>query len=195
MARTKSTEFDDIKGHILACATKLFAKKGFSNTNIIEIGQACKASKSRMYHYFPSKDSMLEELLRTYVDELLVIVSEIASRSGDPKEIFEIYIHTHLEYYFKHSECHSVLIEDADHLSTVARKELKNAEMKLVSFLTKILQRLNAERYGDRDVTYSHAMLIYGMLNWTYTWYKPSDRMSLDKLSREATNLCLKGIL
>jgi AcrR family transcriptional regulator len=195
MARTKSNEFDSIKEHILVCATRLFAKKGFSNTNIIEIGQACQASKSRMYHYFPSKDSMLEEMLHTHVQELLQIVSEIADRKGDPKEIFEVFIRTHLEYYFEHSERHSVLIQDADHLTPDARKALKAGERKLVEYLISILQKLNVQRYGDRDVTISHAMLIYGMLNWTYTWYKPSERMSFEKLAKEATELCLKGIL
>lgn len=195
MARTKSNEFDSIKEHILVCATRLFATKGFSNTNIIEIGQACQASKSRMYHYFPSKDSMLEEMLHTHVQELLQIVSEVTNRQGDPKETFEVFIRTHLEYYFEHSERHSVMIQDADNLTTDARKELKTAELKLVECLTSILQKLNAVRYGDRDVTFSHAMLIYGMLNWTYTWYKPSDRMSFEKLASEATNLCLNGIL
>ncbi|HBI83757.1 TetR/AcrR family transcriptional regulator [Orrella sp. NBD-18] len=195
MARTKSNEFDSIKDHILICATGLFAKKGFSNTNIIEIGQACQASKSRMYHYFPSKDSMLEEMLHTHVQELLQLVSALTERQGDPKETFEVFIRTHLEYYFEHSERHSVMIQDADNLTPDARKELKSAELKLVECLTSILQKLNAKRFSDRDVTFSNAMLIYGMLNWTYTWYKPSDRMSFEKLAAEATSLCLNGIL
>lgn len=195
MARTKSNDFENIKEHILVCATRLFAKKGFSNTNIIEIGQACQASKSRMYHYFPSKDSMLEEMLHTHVEDLLNLVSEIANSKGDPKGIFEVFIRTHLEYYFEHSERHSVMIQDADNLTPQARKALKGAELKLVDCLSGILQKLNADRFYDRDVRFSHAMLIYGMLNWTYTWYKPSDRMSFEKLASEATSLCLNGIL
>lgn len=194
MARTKSEEFDHIKEHILECAMKLFASKGFANTNIIEIGKACKASKSRMYHYFPSKESILETMLRSHVEELLAIVSEIASKDEDPAHVFELYIRTHLEYYYQNSERHSVLIQDADHLSPKARKDLKAAEARLVAFLITVLQRLNKERYQERHIAVAHAMLIYGMLNWTYTWYKPSGHLSFETLAREATDLCLNGI-
>ncbi|MGB3287983.1 MAG: TetR/AcrR family transcriptional regulator [Burkholderiaceae bacterium] len=194
MARTKSDEFDHIKDHVLACAMKLFAAKGFANTNIIEIGKACNASKSRMYHYFPSKESMLETMLRSHVDDLLAIVSDIAQKDGNPAEVLELYIREHLEYYYRNSERHSVLIQDADHLSAKARKDLKAAEARLVSFLIAILQRLNKARYSDRHIAVAHAMLIYGMLNWTYTWYKPSGHLSFETLAREATSLCLHGI-
>jgi len=194
MARTKSDEFDYIKEHILECAMKLFAAKGFANTNIIEIGQACNASKSRMYHYFSSKESMLETMLRSHVDELLVMVSDLAEKAGDPEEVLETYIRVHLEYYYRNSERHSVLIRDVDHLSPDARKDLKAAEARLVSFLIAILQRLNKARYSDRPIAVAHAMLIYGMLNWTYTWYKPSGPLSFENFAREATSLCLHGI-
>ncbi|MFA5487953.1 MAG: TetR/AcrR family transcriptional regulator [Candidimonas sp.] len=194
MARTKSEEFDHIKEHILQCATTLFASKGFANSNIIEIGKACNASKSRMYHYFPSKESILETMLRAHVEDLLAVVSDIAEQDDDPALVFERYIRAHLEYYYQNSERHSVLIQDADHLSPKARKDLKAAETRLVTFLIAILQRLNKERYRERNIAVAHAMLIYGMLNWTYTWYKPSGHLSFETLAREATDLCLNGI-
>lgn len=137
---------------------------------------------------------MLETMLRSHVDELLAIVSDIAQKDGDPAEVLELYIREHLEYYYRNSERHSVLIQDADHLSAKARKDLKAAEARLVSFLIAILQRLNKTRYSDRHIAVAHAMLIYGMLNWTYTWYKPSGHLSFETLAREATGLCLHGI-
>ena len=47
MPRPRSENYEDVKDQILDAVATLFAKKGFLNTNIAEIGAACNASKSR----------------------------------------------------------------------------------------------------------------------------------------------------
>lgn len=195
MARTKAENFDDVKEQILTAAARLFADKGFRNTNIIDIGQACNASKSRMYHYFPSKDVMLQEMLETHVSGLVNIAKHVGGAELQPALKFREYLHVHLHYYFEHQDRHKVLIEDSDHLPAEARAFVKRAEHKLVSILAVILAELNADRFKDRQVATSHAMLIYGMLNWTYTWYKPAGKFKLDTLVEQASDLCLHGLL
>lgn len=86
MARTRAENFDDIKATILSSAAQLFAQKGFRNTNIIDIGNACNASKSRMYHYFGSKELMLEAMLLEHVNGLLAIAREITETEADPRK-------------------------------------------------------------------------------------------------------------
>lgn len=195
MARTKSENFDDIKDEILAAAAKLFASKGFRNTNIIDIGQACNASKSRMYHYFPSKEVMLQAMLEAHVTGLLVLAGEIARQRLEPRLKFRQYVLVHLQYYYQYRDQHRVLIEDADHLPEGARGSVNQAEQELVSFLVALLRELNADRFKDKQVATSHAMLIYGMLNWTYTWYKPTGKFNLENLADQASDLCLNGVL
>jgi AcrR family transcriptional regulator len=195
MARTKSENFEDIKDEILTAAAKLFAEKGFRNTNIIDIGQACNASKSRMYHYFPSKESMLQAMLEAHVGGLLVLAREIAQTQAEAQQKFRRYVFVHLQYYYRYRDQHEVLIEDADHLPEGARATVNQAEQQLVGFLIAILRELNAERFKDKQVATTHAMLIYGMLNWTYTWYKPSGKFNLESLADQASALCLNGVL
>ena len=195
MARTKSENFEDIKDEILSAAAKLFAEKGFRNTNIIDIGQACNASKSRMYHYFPSKESMLQAMLEAHVGGLLVRAREIAQTQAEAQQKFRSYVFVHLQYYYRYRDQHEVLIEDADHLPEGARATVNQAEQQLVGFLIAILRELNAERFKDKQVATTHAMLIYGMLNWTYTWYKPSGKFNLESLADQASELCLNGVL
>jgi AcrR family transcriptional regulator len=195
MARTKSENFDDIKDEILAAAAKLFADKGFRNTNIIDIGQACNASKSRMYHYFPSKEAMLQAMLEAHVGGLLVLAREIAETRSEPKLKFRQYVFVHLQYYYQHRDQHEVLIEDADHLPERASATVNQAEQQLVAFLIAILRELNPVRFKDKQVATTHAMLIYGMLNWTYTWYKPTGKFNLENLADQASEMCLHGVL
>ena len=113
MARTKAENFDDVKEEILTAAARLFADNGFRNTNIIDIGKACNASKSSMYHYFPSKEVMLQEMLETHVSGLVELAEQLSKAATTPELKFREYLHLHLHYYFKHRNRHKVLLEDS----------------------------------------------------------------------------------
>lgn len=195
MTRTRSDNFDDIKDAILTAAARLFADKGFRNTNIIDIGQACNASKSRMYHYFSSKEVMLQAMLETHVSQLEALAEKVRLAQLLPQPKFREYVRLHLHYYFENRDRHKVLIEDADHLASDARASVNKAEHRLVNNLVVILAELNPSRFKDKQVATTHAMLIYGMLNWTYTWYKPTGRFGLDELVDQASAMCLNGVL
>ncbi|VVE04816.1 TetR family transcriptional regulator [Pandoraea cepalis] len=195
MARTRAENFDDIKSQILAAAAHLFAEKGFRNTNIIDIGAACNASKSRMYHYFPSKEAMLEAMLLAHVNGLLAIARDITTSKLTPETKLREFILAHLKYYFESRDCHKVLLGDAEYLPEPVREEVRRAEHRLIEQLSALLEELNAAKFASRLDVSAHAMLIYGMLNWTYTWYEPTGKLDLPTLARKASDLCLHGLL
>lgn len=194
MARTRAENFDDIRDAILDAAASLFAGKGFRDTNIIDIGQACGASKSRMYHYFPSKEAMLEEMLVQHVDGLVERARAIAAEDRPPQEALREYLRLHLRYYYERLDRHKVLLEDARCLGADAQQRLRDAELDLMNILAAMLKRLNPTKFGSRHLASAHAMLIYGMLNWTHTWYKPSGKLGLDLMADEAAAFCLHGV-
>lgn len=194
MARPKSLQFDDIRADILAAAARLFAAQGFRNTNIIDIGEACGASKSRMYHYFASKDAMLADMLVHHVASLVEQATPLVQAPGPARDRLRAYLLLHLRHYYEARDCHTVLVEDADHLSPPARAEVRRLEQQLLGLLQQLLHEIDPHRFADRTSASPHAMLIYGMLNWTYTWYRPSGRLSLDALADQATQLCLHGV-
>jgi AcrR family transcriptional regulator len=194
MARNKAENFEEIREAILNSAAKVFAAKGFRNTNIIEIGEACNASKSRMYHYFQSKEAMLEEMLTQHVDGLVELARDVVAGKGEPDQRLRDYIYLHLKYYDAGRDRHTVLIEDYGYLSEAAQEKIREAQQTLMGFLATLLQQVNPEKFSARHLASAHAMLIYGMLNWTYTWYKPSGKLGLDVLAAEASDFCLQGV-
>lgn len=194
MARTRADNFDDIKAEILAAAARVFADKGFRNANIIDIGTACGASKSRMYHYFPSKEAMLSEMLLEHVNGLLTIARGITASKFPPEEKLRKYVLAHLRYYFDMRDRHKVLLTDADYLPEAVLADVRRSEHQLVQQLGTVLKELNPERFKSRLNTSAHAMLIYGMLNWTHTWYEPEGALSLSSLADKAVDMCLHGV-
>ncbi len=52
---------------ILKTAIKLFSRKGYENTSINDIAKAAKISTGLTYHYFTSKQKILEELINQWL--------------------------------------------------------------------------------------------------------------------------------
>jgi AcrR family transcriptional regulator len=61
-ARQRPTRNDAQRQAILVAASLLFVEKGFGGTNINDIADAVGMTRTALYYYFPSKESMLEAL-------------------------------------------------------------------------------------------------------------------------------------
>ena len=53
---------------ILDRSGEIFATKGISATTVREIADACGVYSGTLYHYFPSKEAIVTEIIRVYVD-------------------------------------------------------------------------------------------------------------------------------
>jgi AcrR family transcriptional regulator len=59
---------------ILAAALAVFAEKGFHNATISDITARAGVSRGLITYYFPGKQQLAEELLRRYLDGLMVLL-------------------------------------------------------------------------------------------------------------------------
>ncbi len=53
---------------ILGQAQKLFAERGYSDTSMSDLAEACKVRKATLYHYFKSKEALLFGVIECHVD-------------------------------------------------------------------------------------------------------------------------------
>lgn len=63
MARPKKSEGRDTRREILDAALDLFAVDGYFGTSMRQIARAVGVRESALYHHFPSKEAILEDLL------------------------------------------------------------------------------------------------------------------------------------
>lgn len=54
---------------IIGKARSLFAEKGYAETSMADIAEACKVQKPTLYHYFESKEALLFGILECHVPE------------------------------------------------------------------------------------------------------------------------------
>lgn len=78
MARLKTNLNQPTKQHIVDMALRLFYKNGYNNTSIERIVKAAGVSKGAFYHYFNSKDDILESVAAETVAQGISVFKKIA---------------------------------------------------------------------------------------------------------------------
>jgi AcrR family transcriptional regulator len=70
-------EYEERKTEILDCAQKLFYEQGYNNTSVNTIIETIGVSKGTFYHYFKSKEELLNSLVDRLGDQILDPVNKI----------------------------------------------------------------------------------------------------------------------
>src|SRR5438445_5128240 len=79
----------DRRAELLALAAHLFAERGLRATTVRDIADAAGILSGSLYHHFDSKESMVDEILRSFLDELFGEYEAIVARQLPPRERFE----------------------------------------------------------------------------------------------------------
>jgi len=81
------------RSEIVAIAGEMFAAKGYANTTVREIADAAGILSGSLYHHFDSKESMVEALLRDFLDRIGAQYRDIIARETDPVEALRALVH------------------------------------------------------------------------------------------------------
>lgn len=193
MARTRSADYDNIHDTIIRRAAAIFARQGYAATSIGDIAAACDCSKSRLYHYFDSKEMILLDMLRAHVDSLLEQCRQVLYASREPKERFLHMVKLFLEIYADSRDKHVVLLTCLDVLPPEHRKELIAKQRELIAYVRDALQQMRPDMAQNRVLAHVDTMLFFGMINWTYTWYRSDGVVSPDELAERTVEMFLNG--
>jgi AcrR family transcriptional regulator len=74
---------------ILATAERVFAERGYADTSLRELMAACGVSTTAFYARFPTKEAVLETLLRELLVDLHDAVAQALPRARNPAQGFD----------------------------------------------------------------------------------------------------------
>lgn len=166
MARTIK-DHDSRRREILDVAQQLFYQKGYEQTSIQDLLQAIGIAKGTFYHYFQSKQALLEELTDRMVDEVMRLIRAIVE---DPalnalEKFTQIYVQSH-HWKIDHRDFMlSLLRMYYDDENLRLRDQLQRSTMAAaVPLLTTVIEQGNAEgifttAYPRATAEISHRLL------------------------------------
>ncbi|MEM5330127.1 TetR/AcrR family transcriptional regulator [Paraburkholderia sp. JHI2823] len=197
MARTRAPDHETQRDQILELAATKFAQTSYPSTSMADLAAASGTSKARLYHYYESKEAILFDLLDRYTKRLMLIIAEVegaSQRRGlDERESFAELIRAFLaEYETSHSR-HVALLNDVKYLVDAQREIVLNRQRDVVAAFTRQLARAYPGRVTSENQT-ALTMMVFGMINWTFTWLKPGGRMGYRDFAEQVIDVVDHGL-
>jgi len=183
------------KETILQTATRLFAAKGFEQTSVRKIARESDLSVPGMFHYIPSKEEILYEIMIGFMDEGYKRLLEIYKSSMVPVKKLEAVCKFYVEYYAGHKDQLTILVSEGKSLSPKHRRDFIDKQRVYVEALKRLFSDLTKEglfKSIDHSVL---AFIFFGMVHWTYSWYSPQGKMGPDELGGIFSEIFLRGVL
>lgn len=193
MPRPRAASYGTQRDLILQRAAQLFAQRGYTATTMNEVAVACGVSKATLYHYVRDKHELLMQIAETHVTQLEALVQGITAHRMKPEARLRALIGAFMHAYANAQHEHRVLTEDVKFLRDAERRRVLGAQRRVVSVVAGTVGALRpavAEAQLDKPI----AMLLFGMMNWTFTWLKPGGALTHEALAPVVTEFFVAGL-
>lgn len=193
MARGRSPGYEDQRELILQRTAELFALRGYSGTSMNEVAQACGMSKPTIYHYFRDKYALLLEISDSHVSRLLTVVQDVQAQNLQPEPRLRTLI-SHFVHEYSHAQnAHRVLTEDVRFLKDDDKEQVLSKERAVVASFSEAVAQIRPDA-DQAGLSKALAMLLFGMMNWMFTWLKPEGQLNHETMAPMVADLFMGGI-
>lgn len=193
MARTRALNYGEKQDSILNAAAELFGQHGFERVSMASVASACGVSKASLYHYYDSKESLLDDMIMRHLERLIASVSAASAASREPRDRLLAMVSAVLQSYQNDVDQHRVQQRCQASMSMGKQDTMKALEKILVQQFAEILRQTVPNLQGRADLIQPLTMCLFGILNWTYTWFNEGGSIDRQQYAELVTTLMLDG--
>jgi AcrR family transcriptional regulator len=184
------------RDELLELAAAMFAERGLRATTVRDIADGAGILSGSLYHHFSSKEEMVDEVLRGFLDWLFVRYREIMDAEANPLERLKGLFMTSFEA-IEHRHAQVVIYQDeAQRLSSQPRfsyiEDLNRQQRKM---WVEVLNQGVDEGYFRPDLEVD---LIYRFIRDTtwvsVRWYQPGGPLTAHQVGQQYLAIVLGGI-
>ncbi|WP_430782592.1 TetR/AcrR family transcriptional regulator [Actinoplanes sp. G11-F43] len=185
---TQSRSPSERRAHLVRLAGDLFAEKGFRATTVREIADAAGILSGSLYHHFDSKESIGDEILSAFLEDVLAGYRSAVGSASGPREAIELIVRSSNATLARHRAALTMLQNDWNYFSAQPRFGYLRTAMKEIE-QTWIEQLERGKEAGEFRADLD-ARLAYRLLR-DILWI-PSSRPSSTWTSEEITDGLLR---
>ncbi len=158
------------------------------------LAAASGGSKAWIYHYYRSKEAVLYDLLRSYTEDLLVVVRAADDPALEPRRRFAVLVAAILRSYDDAQSRHAAILNDLARLPVSQREQLRATQREVVDVVAGALAAVEPRLRDRPDLLTPVTMSVFGILNWHYRWFRANGPMSADEYVDIVVALVLDGL-
>lgn len=184
------------RDELLSLAATLFAERGLRATTVRDIADAAGILSGSLYHHFDSKESMVDEILRGFLDDLFSRYNEIVASGASSRDTLEALVVASFEAIDASHSAVAIYQDEAKHLRTSERFvyiDTRNVEFRGLWFGVLRAGVADGSFRPDIDVE-----LVYRFLRDTVwvavRWYQPGGPMTPESVAKHYLAIVLDGL-
>ncbi len=191
MARTTGSHAGITGPRVRQAALRLFAQRGYAAVSMRAIAAEVGVQAGALYNYTPDKQSLLFDLMRAHMEDLLTQTSDA---QGDPLVRLKDFVSFHIRYH-----------ADRPDEVFIAYMELRNLEPENFTRIEALrrtyedqLERILCDgaaagvfRVSDPKIV---TLAIIAMLTGVNTWFREGGRLSLDEVVAQYWDMVRKAV-
>ncbi|MAM61002.1 TetR/AcrR family transcriptional regulator [Maritimibacter sp. UBA3975] len=193
MARKSGSHADITGPKVREAALKLFARDGYAAVSMRKIAAEVGVQAGALYLYTPDKQSLLYDLMKVHMEELLAAWAE-ADVNGTPPERLEAFARFHIHYHLDRPDNIFIAYMELRNLEPENFAEIEVLRRRYEQGLIDILEAGNAS--GDFAVPDPKlaAMAAISMLNGVTTWFRDEGRLSRETVETIYWDMLRKSV-
>jgi AcrR family transcriptional regulator len=159
-----------------------------------DLARATGMSLAGIYHYVDSKETILYLIQERCFSRVLEGADTAVRVPAGPLERLERFIRHHVTFFASHRSETKVLSHEADSLSAARLERVKSLKQRYVDLAAGVIRdvmRADGDDGGDPRIA---AYALFGMMNWTYTWYDPAGPVPPGTLAEMFAGWFIQGV-
>ena len=195
LARTIAKDHSEKRLHILAMAAEVFASEGIARASMIKVARNCGISKANIYHYYPSKDALIFDILNSYLSALRDQIYGLSLEALFCEDKLYLITREILLAYEGMDHEHKIQTEGLALLPKAQQEILKGYQRDMVELVSRVLAEIAPPQISkDARQMKNVTMSVFGMLNWFYKWNPKASRSARASYAETVASLTIGGI-
>jgi len=164
---------------ILTEAVELFYELGYQRTTLEMVAERLGMTKPFIYYHFKDKAEILFEISKRGISRGNEVLHQALDASGSPSARLHGAIRDIVKTILNSQRYTAIFFREQKNFDSDIRAPLENMHREFDDLLAALLQQgVKKGEFRIEDIRLC-SLAIGGMLNWSYTWYRDSGRLSV----------------
>ncbi|WP_295313309.1 TetR/AcrR family transcriptional regulator [Roseobacter sp.] len=191
MARTAGSHSEVTGPRVRAAALRLFAQSGYAAVSMRSIAAEVGVQVGALYNYTPDKQSLLFDLMRSHLEDLL---ARAGTGEGDAADRLAGFVSFHIRYHHDRQDAVFIAYMELRNLSEANFQVIEGLRRRYEDLLEEILAAGVAEgSFGIADTRIATRAVI-AMLTGVSTWFRESGRLTLSDVETQYRKMVLNAV-
>lgn len=193
MARTSGSHAGITGPKVRQAALKLFAQNGYAAVSMRQIAAEVGVQAGALYNYTPDKQSLLFDLLKGHMDDLLAARAKQRS-DADAQSKLKDFVRFHIRFHNARGDAVFISYMELRNLTSDNFQVIEAMRRKYESDLQEILdQGVREGVFYLADAKIS-SLAVIAMLTGVNTWYRDDGRLSLAQVEEIYLGMVMNAV-